>query len=59
VEIHNDNGTNFIKVANKMNKKFKEAIKQAIENAAVLLVNDGRTMEKSTPHLEGVWEAGV
>jgi retron-type reverse transcriptase len=62
VEIHNDNGTNFIKVANKMDKEFKEVIKQATKNAAVLLINDGKTWKfipRSTPHLEGVWEAGV
>jgi hypothetical protein len=45
-----------------MDKEFKKAIKQATETAAVLLVNDGKTWKfipRSTPHLEGVWEAGV
>lgn len=61
-KIYSDQGTNFVGANNTLNKELRKAIKQAEEDAAKRLANEGITWvfnPPATPHFGGLWEAGV
>ena len=60
--LYSDNGTNFIGVANTLNKDLKEVISKSNRMVAPILASEGvqwHFIPPAAPHFGRIWEAGV